>query len=180
MLGIISAVGDTLCQVFIEKKSPEEHSFKRTLRQSAVSCLYGAPLGHTWFGSVLPKLVAPFTQKPSRVIASVILDNTLLAAFSISTGVFLLELLKTHSVETSVYNVQNKFTTIFKNSMKYWCVVSTINHTFVPVHLKVLVGNISGIAWQIYMSYMVNAEHEYTPIPEDEQKLLATKLTPSL
>ena len=157
--GLISILADTLCQKVIEKKMPEHHSYTRTLRQSSVSGLYAAPVGHVWFGTLLPVIISPLKAKSARVISSVILDNTLFSAYSISTGVFLLEFLKSGDVNVAATNVKNKFLTIITNSMKFWCVVSTINHTFVPVQYKVLVGNICGIVWQAYMSYMVNGDH---------------------
>jgi len=176
--GLISILADTLCQKVIEKKSSQDHSLTRTLRQSTVSCLYGAPLGHLWFGSILPVLVRPLTFKPVRVITSVILDNTVLSSFSICTGVFLLEFLKYRDVQGSVDSVKSKFTTILSNSMKFWCLVSSVNHTFVPVHYKVLVGNICGIFWQVYMSYTINATPKEI-VSEDEQEV-PVKLAPSL
>jgi len=171
-------LADTLCQKVIEKKLPEHHSYTRTLRQSTVASLYGAPIGHMWFGALLPAIISPLKAKPARVIASVILDNTLFSAFSISTGVFLLEYLKSGSVETSVNNVKDKFLTIISNSMKFWCIVSTLNHTFMPVHLKVLVGNICGIVWQVYMSYMVNGDPIKDTISTLEE--IPEQITPSL
>ena len=153
---------------------PEHHSYTRTLRQSSVSGLYAAPVGHVWFGTLLPVIISPLKAKTAKVICSVILDNTLFSAYSITTGVFLLEFLKSGDVDVAVTNVKNKFLTIISNSMKFWCVVSTLNHTFVPVQYKVLVGNIAGIFWQAYMSYMVNGDHnnksdslEEDSIPEE-------------
>jgi len=176
--GLISILADTICQKVIEKKSSQDHSFTRTLRQSTVSCLYGAPLGHLWFGSILPVLVRPLTFKPVRVITSVILDNTVLSSFSICTGVFLLEFLKYKDVQASVDSVKSKFTTILSNSMKFWCLVSSINHTFVPVHYKVLVGNICGIFWQVHMSYTINANP--TEVVQTDEQDVPVKLAPSL
>jgi len=62
--------------------------------------------------------------------------------------------------------------------MKFWCVVSSVNHTFVPVHYKVLVGNICGIFWQVYMSYTINATPK-EKLPQDEEEV-PIKLAPSL
>ena len=149
--------GDTVCQKLIEKKSWADFSFKRTLRQCSVSLLYTAPIGHLWFGILLPKIVKPLTYKPARVLTSVVLDNTIYASYIITTGVFFLELLKTGSVETSVENVQKKFWKMFLNSAQFWSAVSLINHTFLPIHYRVVFGNSCGVIWQVYMSYMVNA-----------------------
>ncbi len=99
----------------------------------------------------------PLTFKPARVLTSVILDNTIYASYIIVTGVFFLELLKTGSVENSVANVQKKFWTMFVNSAQFWSAVSLINHTFLPIHYRVVFGNSCGVIWQVYMSYMVNA-----------------------
>jgi len=170
---LISMFGDTVCQKFIEKKSWEDFSFRRTLRQCSVSLLYTAPIWHLWFGILLPKIVKPLTYKPVRVATSVILDNTVYASYIITTGVFLLELLKTGSVETSVNNVQKKFVTMFWNSAQFWCTVSFINHTFLPMHYRVVFGNSCGVIWQIYMSYMVNAakpNNELVGVPSGTAK----------
>lgn len=173
-------LGDTLCQKFIEQKSSEDHCFERTLRQSSVSTFYGAPLGHLWFGTLLPAFTKPITNNAARIISSVILDNTLLSSFSIATGVFLLESLKARDLEVGKNNMQSKFTTILTNSMKYWCVVSLFNHTFVPVHLKVLVGNVCGIVWQIYMSYTINNTDSNNIQPKTEEVKVEQQLNPSV
>jgi len=123
-----------------------------------VSFCYSAPIGHLWFGILLPAIVAPLKKKPIRVLTSVVLDNTVYAGYSIVTGVFLLELFKSGSVQTSKENVQKKFLPMFFNSAKFWTAVSFINHTFLPIHYRVVFGNCCGVIWQIYLSYMVNVD----------------------
>jgi len=171
LLGVVSIIGDVICQKLIEKKSWEDYSFKRTLRQCSVSLLYNAPMGHVWFGKVLPKIVKPIEKKPLRVLASVILDNTFYASYIIATGVFFLELLKTGSVEASVENVQKKFMKIWMNSVGFWTSMSLIGHSFVPQPFKVLFGNTCGVVWQVYMSYMVNAAK---PNNQEEQASISS------
>lgn len=165
--------------MFVEKKSRSDHSIARTARQSTVSCFYGAPLGHLWFGLILPVVTKRITWKPSRILTSTILDNTLFASYSIATGVFLLELLKTGNAKESVDSMQNRFVGILKDSMRYWCVVSLVNHTFVPVQYKVLVGNICGIFWQIYMSYTINQEQKRDD-DDGEDDDMPVSLSPSM
>lgn len=89
---------------------------------------------------------------------SVVLDNTIYSSFSIITGVLLMEFLKNGQLGEAWHNVIEKFPRIFISSTEYWCLMSLIMHTFLPNHYKVLMGNVAGIVWQIYLSYSVNAE----------------------
>jgi len=173
--GIISGFGDMLCQKFAEKKSAQDYSYTRTLRQSSVACLYSAPIWHKWFGTVLPWIIRPIKFIPARILTSALLENTIMGGFSMATSLFLLESLKSGNANTAIDNVQEKFAPIMTNAVKFWSVISLINHTFVPVHLKVLVNNVTGIVWQSYVSHMVNAG---TPCNVSEQAVILSK--PSL
>jgi len=154
--GTISIFGDTFCQKVIEKKTWEEYSPKRTLRQLSVVCFIFAPFAHVWYARFLPPMTNWIKFKPAKIVASVILDNTLYGGLMLGSGVFTLELLKSWDLDFSLQNVQTKFPIMYENAIKFWGTVSLINHTMMPLMYRGVFTNACGVFWQVYISYMVN------------------------
>jgi len=151
-------LGDIFCQTAVEKKAWEDYSVIRTFRQWSVAFFCLAPTAHFWFTKVSPALTGSITKRPLKIMASVILDNTVYGAAMLASGVLTLELLKSWSLETSLKNMESKFLTMYSTAIGFWGSVSMLNNMVMPVLYRGLFTNACGVVWQIYISYMVNTK----------------------
>jgi hypothetical protein len=149
-------IADNICQRLIEKKSPEEYSLTRSLRQAAVGALFAAPSLHIWHSGLLPKIIKPISSKMKGVLVAVFLNETVLASYFIACLLFSFEALKTLDPQAGVKNVKEKFGSAIVTSMKFWTGISFINYGLLPVHLRPVFVSCWSVVWQSYLSYVSN------------------------
>jgi protein Mpv17 len=149
-------IADNICQRFIEKKSSEQYSFTRSLRQAAVGALFAAPSLHIWHSGILPKLIKPIAGKMKGVLVAVFLNETVLASYFIGCLLFSFEALKHLNPQAGVKNVKEKFGSAIVTSMKFWTGISFINYGLMPIHLRPVFVSCWSVVWQSYLSYVSN------------------------
>jgi len=163
--GFTYFLADCICQGYIEKKSSEDYCVTRAIRQGSVGAFFAAPSLHVWHSNILPKVVKYCTRNVTRVAVSVVLNETIFATYFISFLLFTFEALKTKSVEAGTQNVQDKFSNAFTSSLKFWPMISLINYSFVPIHLRPVFVSCWSVLWQSYLSYISN--NMIQSLPED-------------
>jgi protein Mpv17 len=149
-------IADWICQNKIEKKESDAYSPLRSLRQASVGCFFAAPSLHAWHSLILPKIVTYCTGNVTRVLVSVFLNESVLAAYFISCLLFSFEALKKMDVNAGVENVKGKFVPALETSVKFWTGISFINYGLMPVHLRPVFVSCWSIVWQSYLSYISN------------------------
>lgn len=154
--GFTYLLADGICQKYIEKKDLSDYSPVRSLRQGSVGAFFAAPSLHVWHSIVLPKLVKFCTRNVTRVLVSVFLNETVFATYFISCLLFSFETLRTMDMQAGAQNVQDKFGSSFKASMKFWTGISFMNYGLIPVHLRPVFVSFWSIIWQSYLSYVSN------------------------
>lgn len=154
--GFTYLLADGICQKYIEKKDLNDYSPIRSLRQGSVGAFFAAPSLHVWHSIVLPKLVKFCTRNVTRVLVSVLLNETVFATYFISCLLFSFETLKTFDVQAGAQNVQAKFGSSLQSSMKFWTWISLINYSFMPIHLRPVFVSCWSVVWQSYLSYVSN------------------------
>lgn len=154
--GFTYCLADYICQSHIEKKPVEDYSASRSLSQASVGAFFAAPSLHAWHSLILPKIVKVCTGNISRVLVSVLLNETVLAGYFVSCLLFSFEALKTQSVESGAQNVKDKFAPAIESSMKFWTGISFVNYGLIPVHLRPVFVSCWSVVWQSYLSYVSN------------------------
>lgn len=154
--GFTYFLSDYICQSKIEKKSLEDYSFTRSLRQGSVGAFFAAPSLHVWHSLILPKIVKFCTNNIAKLCVSVFLNETVLAGYFISCLLFSFETLKTLDVEAGAKNVQDKFVPALESSVKFWTGISFVNYGLVPIHLRPVYVSCWSVVWQSYLSYVSN------------------------
>jgi len=171
--GFTYFLADNICQRQIEKKESEEYCLQRSLRQASVGAFFAAPSLHVWHSLILPKIVKNCTKSFTRVMVSVFLNESILAAYFISFLLFSFEALKKESVEAGVQNVKEKFVPALETSVKFWTGISFINYGLLPVHLRPVFVSCWSVVWQSYLSYISNNKATELPsiIDRDPKKI---------
>ena len=124
-------IADCICQRYVENKSIQEYSLKRSVRQSSVGVFFAGPSLHIWHTMVIPKIAQRFSSKSAKIFASVVSTEVAFGMYFVCSLLFYFEVLKTQSVEAGVKNVENKFWPTFGNSLKFWPFVSVINFSLI-------------------------------------------------
>jgi len=184
--GFTYFVADCIAQKKIEKKDSENYSLARSARQSAVGAFFAAPSLHVWHSLILPKIVKSCSKNVTRVMVSVFLNESILAAYFISCLLFSFEALKKMSIEAGTQNVKDKFVPALETSVKFWTGISFINYGLVPIQFRPVFVSCWSIVWQSYLSYLSNNKVINLPVSVDreeediEYKALLKKSLPSL
>jgi len=168
--GFTYFLADCIAQKKIEKKDSENYSLSRSARQSAVGALFAAPSLHVWHSLILPKIVKHCTRNVTRVMVSVFLNESILAAYFISCLLFSFEALKKMSVEAGTQNVKDKFLPALETSVKFWTGISFINYGLVPIQFRPVFVSCWSIVWQSYLSYLSNNRVTNLPAPVDREE----------
>jgi len=161
--GVTYFIADCIAQKKIEKKNSEEYSLLRSSRQSAVGAFFAAPSLHVWHSLILPKIVKHCTKNITRILVSVFLNESILAAYFVSCLLFSFESLKKMSVEAGAQNVKDKFVPAMETSVKFWTGISFINYGLVPIQFRPVFVSCWSIVWQSYLSYISN--NKVTQLP---------------
>jgi len=172
--GFTYCLADYICQSHIEKKSVDDYSASRSLSQASVGAFFAAPSLHAWHSLILPKIVKFCTGNISRVLVSVLLNETVLAGYFVSCLLFSFEALKTQSVESGAQNVKEKFAPAIESSMKFWTGISFVNYGLIPVHLRPVFVSCWSVVWQSYLSYVSNNKlqvPETTTVPASSEEM---------
>lgn len=168
--GFTYFLADCIAQKKIEKKNADEYSLSRSARQSAVGAFFAAPSLHVWHSLILPKIVKHCTKNVTRVVVSVFLNESILAAYFISCLLFSFEGLKKMSIEAGTQNVQDKFLPALETSVKFWTGISFINYGLVPIQFRPVFVSCWSIVWQSYLSYLSNNRVTNLPAPVDREE----------
>lgn len=154
--GFTYLLADCICQRSIEKRDLQHYSPLRSFRQGSVGAFFAGPSLHIWHSIILPKLVQACTRNMTRVLVSVLLNETVFASCFISCLLFSFETLRTMDIQAGAQNVQNKFGTSLQASMKFWTGISFVNYGLVPIHLRPVFVSCWSVVWQSYLSYLSN------------------------
>lgn len=154
-LGVLTVVGDCICQSVIEKKTfRETYNYQRTLNLLLIGTMISTPFCHIWYAKGAPAICKAVSNNQKLYpFISMAVDQTLITATMLGTFLFLTEYMKDFSVKEGVHNVRRKFKTAIVTNWKVWPPIILANFLLVPPHLRVLFVNTIGFFWGIYMSY---------------------------
>jgi len=153
--GVLTIVGDAVCQTVIEKKKfTVNYDYRRSLNLAAIGTLFSAPFCHLWYMNFAPAICRAVSSNTKLYpFISLAFDQTLIATSTLGVFLFLSEYLKEFSVKDSVENVRKKFPHAIKTNWKVWPPIILINFLIVPPHFRVFFTNFLGFFWGIYLSW---------------------------
>ncbi|KAL3471773.1 hypothetical protein BJX99DRAFT_236793 [Aspergillus californicus] len=142
----------------------------QTLFQFTTSSLILSPLSFLWLevlesqfpGSDTPvgkekekgKQKAKKTLKVRNTVAKIIVDQVIGGAWNTVAFIATMGVLRGEDYEVIKGHVLNDFWPIMLAGLKLWPFVSILNFTVIPADKRLLVGNLFGVVWGIYLSLM--------------------------
>ncbi|KAJ5188240.1 Mpv17/PMP22 [Penicillium cf. griseofulvum] len=142
-----------------------------SLMQFTTCAFIISPLGYLWFGTLeswFPSR-APDSKndqsdkkgdlsKPSlnvtNTVAKIVIDQTIGGAWNTVLFIVTIGMLRGLDYDTITSQIQAEFWPIMVAGLKLWPLVSILNFTVVPADRRLLVGNLFGVVWAIYLSLM--------------------------
>ncbi|KAL4918104.1 hypothetical protein BDW62DRAFT_182369 [Aspergillus aurantiobrunneus] len=164
---LISAGSNVLAQGITSYR--DETPFEldsQALFQFTTSALVLAPLTFLW----LEGLEARFPgvdhgkgkgnekEKPKlnvkNTVAKIIVDQVVGGAWNTVAFIATMGLLRGQDYEVIKGEILNNFWPFMLAGLKLWPLVSALNFTVVPANQRLLVGNLFGVVWGVYLSLM--------------------------
>lgn len=165
---LIAAGGDVNCQYII---TPSGSTFSwdsgRTFRFGFLGFVLIAPCTHFWYGW----LASTFPGTGALAIAKRVAFDQLVYAPTFIPAFFMsVKLLEGTPLQQSADDLIAQFPDIYKTNLLVWVPASSINFAFVPVKFMVLFGNVVGLFWNTYLSYVSNSVDKEEGKPKDEEE----------
>lgn len=177
--GIFFGLGDSLAQFFFphhiddDVDMPTEYHLDRTVRAMTYGCFFFGPLSVKWHGKTLPRLTSPFlsalrrsTMKPSAIHLHDTLFRVAVDAL-LMPGLVWIPLYNTvmstlafhpDPLAVAAEKLHNNWWNVLRANWTVWTPLQITNLLFVPVHLRVVVGNIWSIGWNCFLSFVHNTK----------------------
>ncbi|OQD96246.1 hypothetical protein PENVUL_c093G04625 [Penicillium vulpinum] len=145
-----------------------------SLMQFTTCAFITSPLSYLWLGTLeswLPGRVPDSKtdqrenkndkqtlSKPSlnftNTVAKIVIDQAIGGAWNTIVFILTMGILRGLDYDTITGQIQSDFWPIMVGGLKLWPLVSILNFTVVPANRRLLVGNIFGVVWAIYLSLM--------------------------
>lgn len=175
--GFLSFVADIVCQVgfppvgkpitdteiLLESNSGKAEVIKsldwpRVAKFTFLNAVWIAPALHFWYGFINRSIPG---KGMTAVIQRLGLDQLLFAPILIAT-IFANSLILEGKPEKIVDKIKADWPETIMANYSVWVPCQFVNFRYVPPHLHVLVANIVGFFWNIYLSYSTFKEVEST------------------
>ncbi|BDD61735.1 hypothetical protein MPDQ_001498 [Monascus purpureus] len=169
---LINAGSNVLAQAISAYKDEKPFDLDtKTVLQFTACAVVISPLTFLWLGnleSVFPgftgekvvsekeKKLQPPKQKLNiqNTMAKIIIDQTIGSAWYTVLFIVTMGALQGQEYEVIQRQVQGDFWPIMIAGFKLWPFVSLLNFTVVPADKRLLVGNLFGVVWAVYLSLM--------------------------
>lgn len=144
---VLSAVGNLICQVLIEKK--EDIDLRRFSIFTGLGFIWVAPCLHFWYGK-LNTLVTATGNKGA--ILRMACDQLGFAPLFIGSMLAILTALD-GKADQIVPELKSSLPSAIKANWMLWVPAQFVNFRFVPVPYQVLFSNLVAVAWNVYFSF---------------------------
>lgn len=162
--GVISAAGNLICQVGVERRPLNGLDNRRLALFTALGAAYVAPMLHVWYG-LLGRLVT--AQGVSGALGRMALDQLAFAPVFVGSMMALLALADGQSPEAAKRSVLEGLPGAVKANWSLWVPAQFVNFRYVPPNLQVGFSNIVALAWNVYFSFAT--------APKEADKALPSK-----
>ncbi|WIA15471.1 hypothetical protein OEZ85_002111 [Tetradesmus obliquus] len=145
----LSAIGNLICQVFIEKQDIDKLDWKRINTFTLLGLLWVAPCLHFWYGS-LNKIVT--LQGNAGALARMACDQLGFAPLFVGSMMAILTALDGKS-DKVIDTLKADLPSAIKANWALWVPAQFLNFRFVPAQYQVLFSNVVALAWNVYLSF---------------------------
>ncbi|KAJ5121019.1 uncharacterized protein N7515_008980 [Penicillium bovifimosum] len=150
---ILFGSGDCLAQQAVDRRGLEKHDFARTGRMALYGGAVFGPVATTWFGILQRHVV--LKSRAATTAARVTADQLLFTPVQLTCFLSSMAIMEGVS---PVDRLKSAFVPAYKANLMVWPFVQSINFTFVPLELRVLVVNIISLGWNCFLSLMNSGE----------------------
>ncbi|EDW36637.1 GL16018 [Drosophila persimilis] len=151
----IMGAGDSIAQLFIEKKSLEQWDTGRTARFSALGLLFVGPILRKWY-LTLETLVSKDQPSLTRGIKKMVIDQTVFAPTFTLAMSFMVPFVNGEDTEKIKTRIRNSYFSIMLKNYMLWPAAQFVNFTFVPLPYQVMYAQFIAIIWNCYISLILN------------------------
>uniref|UniRef100_A0A383VBB4 Uncharacterized protein n=1 Tax=Tetradesmus obliquus TaxID=3088 RepID=A0A383VBB4_TETOB len=145
----LSAIGNLICQVFIEKQDLDKLDWKRINTFTLLGLLWVAPCLHFWYGS-LNKIVT--LQGNAGALARMACDQLGFAPLFVGSMMAILTAVDGKS-DKVIETLKADLPSAIKANWALWVPAQFLNFRFVPAQYQVLFSNVVALAWNVYFSF---------------------------
>ncbi|ALC49042.1 CG11077, partial [Drosophila busckii] len=154
-VGLIMGGGDMIAQFGIEKKSFNEWNYARTARFGALGLVVVGPALRKWY-MTLDGMVAKKQPTLQRGFKKMFIDQTLFAPpFTLALS-FIIPYMNGDETDKIISRIKEDYFTIMKGGYMLWPLAQIVNFTLVPLQYQVLYVQIIALAWNSFLSMMLN------------------------
>ncbi|XP_017048061.1 mpv17-like protein [Drosophila ficusphila] len=151
----IMGLGDTVAQLFIEKKSLDDWDAGRTLRFSALGLVFVGPVLRRWYHFLESRV--PKNQTPMRRgLTKMLVDQLLFSPPFTLTMSFLVPMVNGEHIDRIRKRIFDSYPTIMARNYMLWPAAQVINFTFVPLRYQVVYAQCIALIWNCYLSLVLN------------------------
>lgn len=144
---ILSAVGNLICQILIEKK--EDIDLRRFSIFTGLGFIWVAPCLHFWYGKLNTLVTATGN---TGAIARMACDQLCFAPLFIGSMIAILTALD-GKADQIVPELASSLPSAIKANWMLWVPAQFLNFRFIPVNYQVLFSNLVSVAWNVYFSF---------------------------
>eukprot|EP00882_Tetradesmus_deserticola_P002924 GHRQ01003107.1.p1 GENE.GHRQ01003107.1~~GHRQ01003107.1.p1 ORF type:complete len:333 (+),score=75.77 GHRQ01003107.1:397-1395(+) len=144
---ILSAIGNVICQVFVEKKS--DLDWRRINTFTVLGLLWVAPCLHFWYGS-LNRLVT--LQGNAGALTRMACDQLAFAPLFVGSMMAILTALD-GKPDRVADTLRADLPSAVRANWALWVPAQFLNFRFVPAQYQVLFSNVVALAWNVYFSF---------------------------
>eukprot|EP00878_Enallax_costatus_P004647 GHUV01004894.1.p1 GENE.GHUV01004894.1~~GHUV01004894.1.p1 ORF type:complete len:314 (+),score=67.32 GHUV01004894.1:89-1030(+) len=144
---VLSAVGNLICQVLVEKK--EEVDLRRLSIFTGLGFVWVAPCLHLWYGRLATLVTATGN---TGAILRMACDQLGFAPLFVGSMIAILTALD-GKADQIVPELKSSLPSAIKANWMLWVPAQFINFRFVPVNYQVLFSNLVAVAWNVYFSF---------------------------
>ncbi len=168
---LITAASDCTAQTFemIQNKGSGQtsYNFKRTLRMISWGVIT-VPIVHRWYNVLERLFPAPVaTSVRENLIPStkkMFFDQATFAPISLLIFMTYISSLEGNSWQNTRAKIAQDYKSILWMNYKVWIPIQYLNFFFIPLQHRILLAQMVGFLWTIYLSHMQNSHS--TPIEE--------------
>lgn len=183
--GVLFGTGDVIAQTFFPLHEPEDGKApglegQRTMRAMIYGSCFFAPCGVLWYGRKLPSIKNPFISFQNRMrwnhsrvhaydtVYRVAMDQLFVPGLVwIPMYNIVMSILAMHErpLEVAFHKLHNNWWNVLTSNWMVWPGFQLVSFFFVPVHLRVIAGNVFSVGWNCFLSYLFNSKLTGHPSP---------------
>ncbi|XP_022216672.1 mpv17-like protein [Drosophila obscura] len=151
----IMGAGDTMAQLFVEKKTLQQWDTGRTARFSALGLVLVGPILRKWY-LTLETMVSKDQPSLRRGIKKMAIDQTVFAPTFTLAMSFVVPFVNGEDTDKIKKRIRESYFSIMIKNYMLWPAAQFVNFTFVPLPYQVIYAQFIALIWNCYISLILN------------------------